>query len=99
MPQEACMKRSLSFKLLPFLQGTAHKRGMIFGVIILGALLAFEVFNFSSTLFALRDILGDLAFAPFRGATMLAFAFCAIDFAGTARISPPKQGGDEPAEI
>ena len=93
------MNRSLSFKLLPFLKGTAVKRGMIFGVIILFALLAFEVFNYSSTLFALSDILGDLAFGPLRWATILAFAFCAIDFAGIARIFTPEQGRDEPAEV
>ena len=93
------MNRSLSFKLLPFLQGTAHKRGLIFGVIILCALLAFEVFNYSSTLFALTDILGNLAFGPLRWATILAFAFCAIDFAGIARIFTPEQGRDEPAEV
>jgi len=93
------MNRSLSFKLLPFLQGTAQKRGLIFGVIILFALLAFEVFNYSSTLFALSDILGDLAFGPLRWATILAFAFCSIDFAGIARIFTPEQGRDEPAEV
>jgi hypothetical protein len=93
------MKRSLSFSLLPFLQGTAHKRGLIFGVIILCALLAFEVFNYSSTSFALRDILGDLTFGRIRWATLLAFAFCAIDFAGIARIFTPEQGRDEPAEV
>lgn len=93
------MNRSLSFRLLPFLQGTAHKRGLIFGVIILFALLAFEVFNFSSTLFALTDILGNLTFAGIRWATMLAFAFCAIDFAGIARLFTPEQGRDEPAEV
>lgn len=93
------MNRSLSFRLLPFLQGTAHKRGLIFGVIILCALGAFEVFNFSSTFFALRDILGELMFAGIRWATMLAFAFCAIDFAGIARIFTPEQGRDEPAEV
>lgn len=93
------MNRSLSFRLLPFLQGTAHKRGLIFGVIILCALLAFEVFNYSSTYFALSDILGTLAFGSIRWATMLAFAFCAIDFAGIARIFTPEQGRDEPAEV
>jgi hypothetical protein len=93
------MNRSLSFRLLPFLQGTAHRRGLIFGVIILSALLAFEVFNFSSTLFALTDILGTLAFGPVRWATILAFAFCAIDFAGIARIFTPEQGRTEPAEV
>jgi hypothetical protein len=93
------MNRSLSFKLLPFLQGTAHKRGLIFGLIILCALLAFEVFNYSSTLFALTDILGTLSFGPLRWASILAFAFCAIDFAGIARIFTPEQGRDEPAEV
>ena len=93
------MNRSLSFKLLPFLQGTAHKRGLIFGLIIFCALLAFEVFNYSSTLFALTDILGDLAFGPLKWATILAVAFCGIDFAGIARIFTPEQGRDEPAEV
>lgn len=93
------MNRSRSFNLIPVLQRTALKRGAIFGFIILGALLAFELFNYSSTLFALRDILGDLAFGPIRWATMLALAFCAIDFAGIARIFTPEQGRDEPAEV
>ena len=93
------MKRSLSFKLLPFLQGTAQNRGLIFGVIILFALLAFEIFNYSSTLFALTDILGTLSFGPLRWASILAFAFCAIDFAGIARIFTPESGRDEPAEV
>ena len=93
------MNRSHYFTLLPVLQRTALKRGAIFGFIILGALLAFELFNYSSTLFALRDILGDLAFGPIRWATMLALAFCAIDFAGIARIFTPEQGRDEPAEV
>ena len=93
------MNRSMPIKLLPLLQGTALKRGVIFGGIILSALLAFEVFNYSSTSFALHDILGDLSFGPFRWATILAFAFCGIDFAGIARIFTPEKGRDEPAEI
>src|SRR5512147_3158317 len=96
---EVPMNRSRSFNLLPVLQRTALKRGAIFGFIILSALLAFEVFNYSSTLFALRDILGDLAFGPVRWATILAFAFCGIDFAGIARIFTPERGRDEPAEV
>ena len=93
------MNRSMPIKLLPFLQTTAIKRGMIFGGIILSALLAFEVFNYSSTAFALHDVLGDLSFGPFRWATILAFAFCGIDFAGIARIFTPEKGRDEPAEV
>jgi hypothetical protein len=83
----------------PLLHKTALKRGLIFGGIILSALLAFEIFNFSSTSFALHDVLGDLSFGPFKWATILAFAFCGIDFAGIARVFTPEQGRDEPAEV
>ena len=93
------MNRSMQIRLLPFLQGTAQRRGLIFGGIILSALLAFEIFNYSSTSFALRDILGDLAFGPLKWATILALAFCGIDFAGIARIFTPEKGRDEPAEV
>jgi hypothetical protein len=74
-------------------------RGAAWGLIIVGALLAFEVFNFSTTEFALRDVLGDLAFAGLPWATVLALAFCGIDFAGIARLFTPQQGRDEPAEV
>jgi hypothetical protein len=68
-------------------------------MMIIGALLAFEIFNFSTTQFALRDVLGDLTFAGMRWATILAIAFCGIDFAGIARIFTPEQGADEPKEV
>jgi hypothetical protein len=95
------MNRSLpiKFNMVPVIQRAAHNRGLIFGGIILSALLAFEVFNFSSTSFALHDVLGDLAFGPFQWASILAVAFCGIDFAGIARIFTPEQGRDEPAEV
>ena len=93
------MKRSLSLNLSPMLRSTAKKRGLIFGLIITFALLAFEVFNYSSTQFALQDILGGLTFGPLEWATILAVAFCAIDFAGIARIFTPERGRDEPKEV
>ncbi len=93
------MKRSMSLNLSPMLKGTARRRGLIFGVIITLALLAFEIFNYSSTVFALEDILGNLSFGPFQWATILAIAFCSIDFAGIARIFTPEKGRDEPAEV
>jgi hypothetical protein len=34
-----------------------------------------------------------------RWATILAIAFCGIDFAGIARIFTPEQGADEPKEV
>lgn len=93
------MNRSFPIRLLPFLRGTAIRRGALFGGIILAALLAFEVFNYSTTNFALSDILGDLKFAGLRWSTVLAIAFCGIDFAGIARLFTPERGRDEPAEV
>src|SRR3990172_1313793 len=75
------------------------RRGMAFGLIIITALLAFEVFNYSTTDFALSDLLGDLSFLGIRWATILAIAFCGIDFAGIARLFTPEEGADEPAEV
>jgi hypothetical protein len=82
-----------------FLKDASLKRGAIFGSILTFALLAFELFNFGTTSFALRDVLGDLTFLGLRWSTLLAFAFCGIDFAGIARIFTPEQGRDEPAEV
>jgi hypothetical protein len=81
------------------LQRFRLRRGLAFGVIIITALLAFEVFNYSTTDFALSDLLGDLEFLGFRWATILAIAFCGIDFAGIARLFTPEEGEDEPTEV
>jgi len=67
----------------------SFKRGMLFGLIMLGALAAFETFNYGTTEFALADLLGGLRFAGIRWATILALAFCAMDFAGLARLLTP----------
>lgn len=75
------------------------QRSKGFAFMIIGALLAFEIFNYSTTEFALRDVLGNLSFAGLGWATILSIAFCGIDFAGIARLFTPEQGRDEPAEV
>lgn len=75
------------------------RRGLVFGVIIVSALLSFEFFNYSTTEFALKDLLGELEFLGIRWATILAVAFCGIDFAGIARLFTPEEGNDEPSEV
>lgn len=67
------------------------QRGAIFGFIIIGALVAFEIFNYGTTEFALNDLLGDLQFAGVRWSTILALAFCSMDFAGIARLFTPEK--------
>ena len=74
-------------------------RGTAFGIIILTALLAFELFNYSTTEYALGDLLGSLTFAGIRWATILSIAFCGIDFAGIARLFTPDQGTNGPTEV
>ena len=93
------MKHSAPVQMLPFFQGAGLRRGMLYGGILLGALLAFEVFNFSTTDFALRDILGDMRYGGLRWSTILALAFCGIDFAGIARLFTPENDPNEPAEV
>ena len=85
-------RRNLGDGLIALFKSRRLNRGAAWGLMIIGALLAFELFNFSTTQFALRDIVGDLAFAGMRWATILAVAFCGIDFAGIARIFTPRAG-------
>ncbi len=75
------------------------QRGLMIGMILVVALVAFETFNFSTTQFALNDLLGDFAFAGIGWATILALAFCSIDFAGIARLLTPETGQKAPAEV
>lgn len=82
-----------------FIHALDAQRGRVFGFMIIGALLAFELFNFSTTEFALHDVLGNLKFLGIKWSTILAIAFCGIDFAGIARLFTPEQGADEPAEV
>lgn len=77
----------------------SFRRGLAFGLIIISALLAFEIFNYSTTEFALSDLLGDLSFAGISWATILALAFCGIDFAGIARLFTPEEGAREIHEV
>lgn len=77
----------------------SKRRGLLFAVFLIGALMAFELFNYSTTEFALTDLLGDLRFAGLKWSTILTLAFCGIDFAGIARLFTPEEGNDEPAEV
>ena len=86
-------------KLSAAMNKAGIRRGLAFGLIIICALLAFEIFNYSTTEFALSDLLGDLSFWGLSWATILALAFCGIDFAGIARLFTPEDGDNEPNEV
>ena len=71
----------------------SKQTGAIWGIILVLALVGFEVFNFSTTRFALYDLWGSLGIAGISYATIFAIVFCAIDFGGIARIFTP-EGSD-----
>ncbi len=90
--------RPTGFSPMKSLHRVQIRSGVVFGVIILMALVAFEVFNYSTTDYALRDLLGNLRFAGIRWSTILALAFCGIDFAGIARLFTPENNKGEEKE-
>jgi hypothetical protein len=69
------------------------------GIILIVALLAFEIFNFDTTRFALLDLMGDVRFLGLHWATILAIAFCSIDFAGLVHLFTPENLLEERKEV
>lgn len=74
-------------------------RHSVIGLVLAIALISFELFNFDTTKYALTNLLGGVSFLGIGWATILAIAFCAIDFAGLAHLLTPEQGKDEPKEV
>jgi hypothetical protein len=89
----------LSRKPWHLLRRIQIERGTVFVMLFIGGLFAFELFNFSTTQFSLADLLGDLRFLGARWATILALAFCAIDFAGIARILGSNHRASQSLEV
>lgn len=81
-----------------FLGAPPVSRRRVITLILVLALLAFEIFNFDTTRYALADLLGQANFAGVRWAVILALAFCAIDFAGLVYLFAPAEEG-EPREV
>lgn len=71
------------------------RKDIIYVIVFVLALAAFEAFNYSTTDFALSDLLGGLRFAGIPWATLLTIAFCGIDFAGIALLLAPQTGKDD----
>jgi hypothetical protein len=97
--KKECIKmnavRTRSLFPLPKIQLNAV---LVLGVILVIALFSFEVFNYSTTEYALLDLLGSLNFIGIKWATILTIAFCGIDFAGISRLFLTGQQQNEPAE-
>ena len=81
-----------SGKLLDALRDNPDR---LYMAIIVAALAAFEVFNFSTTDFALRSMFGAQFAGALSWSTILALAFCGMDFAGIARLLAPRGASSE----
>lgn len=77
----------------------ASTQKIVIAVVLIIALLSFEIFNFDTTRFALHSLLGDVRFLGVSWAAILAIAFCAIDFAGLTRIFTPEKDQEEPKAV
>ena len=93
------VSRSIQNTFIKSFSTIKTRKGILYVSIFILALIAFEAFNFSTTEFALSDLLGDLDFAGLRWATLLSIAFCGIDFAGIARLFTPQTGEEEPRSV
>ncbi len=76
------------FKTLRTRSGSLYTLGIVL------ALAAFEIFNFSVTHFALRDMLGNYGTGMLTWPLILALAFCAMDIAGIASILSASEDAD-----
>ncbi len=95
------MRTTQTFSLRPNTLGLwlLRNRGLLTGLLLVLGLLAFEMFNFSTTNVALADLLGTQRFLGISWAAILAIAFCGIDFAGIARLFIPESEQPEQREI
>ena len=93
------VSHSLQMSFTKSLAVLKNKKGTLYIFIFILALVAFEAFNFSTTDFALSDLLGDLRFGGVRWATLLSIAFCGIDFAGIARMFTPQTENEAPRTL
>jgi len=93
------ISQSINSSFSKSLASIKTRKGILYILIFIFALVAFEVFNFSTTEYALSDLLGDLSFAGIHWATLLTIAFCGIDFAGIARLFAPPSEKEEPRSM
>lgn len=89
----------LRWRLQNFQLQGGISRHVFVAIILFVALLAFEIFNFDTTRFALEGFLGDVRFAGIAWSSILAVAFCSIDFAGLVRMFTPEEGLGERKEV
>jgi hypothetical protein len=93
------VSQSIQSSFTKSLTALKDRKGFLTLLIIILALVAFEAFNFSTTDFALSDLLGDLRFGGIRWATLLSIAFCGIDFAGIARLFSTQSDKEAPQGV
>lgn len=75
-----------------------HKSTIIV-VMLLLAMVGFELFNFATTRGALDYFFGSATLLGIPWAVLIAVPACLVDFAGLSRIFTPQTGRDEPKSV
>ncbi|MGV8026200.1 MAG: hypothetical protein AB2L18_06565 [Anaerolineaceae bacterium] len=68
------------------IQKVYEQSGGMYAFFIAFVLLSLEIFNFSTTQFALQDLLGEIGAGPTTWAAILAIAFCGMNLIGIIRL-------------
>lgn len=99
--RNSAYRKNTSAKLQRFISmlGGRGSQQWLIGSILFVALIAFEIFNFDTTRYALDNLLGGVTFGRLSWSSILAIAFCSIDFAGLARLFTPEKGAEEPTQV
>jgi hypothetical protein len=75
-----------------------ERSGGMYFFFITFVLLSLEIFNFSTTKFALQDLLGEIGVGPTTWATILSSAFCGMNLIGIVRLFSTNDHQNQGAE-
>jgi len=77
---------------------TRHKKTIV-ALMLMVAMVGFELFNFATTEAALDYFLGGAMMFGVTWAMLIAIPACLVDFAGLSRIFTPQKGKEEPIGV
>ena len=87
--------RTILYNPFQMIQKIYEQSGGMYVFFIALVLLSLEVFNYSTTKFALQDLLGEIGVGPTTWAAMLSLAFCGMNLIGIIRLFNPSTHEDQ----
>ena len=87
--------RTILYNPFQMIQKIYEQSGGMYVFFIVLVLLSLEIFNYSTTKFALQDLLGEIGVGPTTWAAMLTLAFCGMNLIGIIRLFNPSTHEDQ----